>query len=147
MVTPPPYGGYAGTPPPGAYGAYAGAPPPGTYAAYPPGPQATMQYQQLPGGQTAVITTIATTGTSSLRETPATVTCQYCHNTTITQTEYKSGLLTWAICCGVSFFGCIFGCCLIPFFVDSTKVRSVRASERVPGLRVFFRLTARHDSG
>ncbi|RNA36213.1 Lipopolysaccharide-induced tumor necrosis factor-alpha factor [Brachionus plicatilis] len=38
-----------------------------------------------------------------------------------TRVSYKSGFATWTISGVIAFIGCIFGCCLIPFFVDSCK--------------------------
>ncbi|XP_059414566.1 lipopolysaccharide-induced tumor necrosis factor-alpha factor homolog [Carassius carassius] len=47
--------------------------------------------------------------------------CPVCARNVITRLEYTSGALTWLSCAGLTIFGCIYGCCLIPFCVDSLK--------------------------
>src|SRR5258708_28531886 len=47
--------------------------------------------------------------------------CHYCHRMTNTVTTPKNGLLTWLLCFVIAIVGCIFGCCLIPFFVDKLR--------------------------
>ncbi|KAI6191423.1 Lipopolysaccharide-induced TNF factor [Aphelenchoides bicaudatus] len=52
---------------------------------------------------------------------PVSVTCPQCHQNVITHVRYSPGLLAWLICAGCVIFGCIFGCCLIPFCVDDCQ--------------------------
>jgi len=47
--------------------------------------------------------------------------CQFCGAQMVTTTETQSGLLTWLLAGGLCIFGLFFGCCLVPFFIDSTK--------------------------
>ncbi|KAK7443009.1 hypothetical protein BaRGS_00040483 [Batillaria attramentaria] len=55
------------------------------------------------------------------RESPALVVCQHCHATVTTSTHYTVGLMTWAACGGIVFFGFWMGCCLIPFCINGCK--------------------------
>lgn len=59
--------------------------------------------------------------TVSFSEIPANVTCAFCGKSGMTTTRYVPGLLTWLVAGGCVFFGCIFGCCLVPFCVDGCK--------------------------
>ncbi|XP_051569782.1 lipopolysaccharide-induced tumor necrosis factor-alpha factor homolog [Myxocyprinus asiaticus] len=47
--------------------------------------------------------------------------CPVCTQNVVTRLEYSSGALAWLSCAGLAIFGCIYGCCLIPFCVDSLK--------------------------
>ena len=119
-------------------------PPPG-YPGYGP-PPGMQQYQQLPPGsgyasttyttyQPAPVVQIAQPGQTVyasvttygnlpiFRDVPVTITCRHCQVTGPTKVDFSAGLMTWLICGGVSLFGLICGCCLVPFFMDSTKVR------------------------
>ncbi|XP_006637295.1 lipopolysaccharide-induced tumor necrosis factor-alpha factor homolog [Lepisosteus oculatus] len=52
---------------------------------------------------------------------PVVMNCPACRQMITTQLEYNSGALAWLSCAGLAIFGCIYGCCLIPFCVDSLK--------------------------
>eukprot|EP01115_Flamella_aegyptia_P008861 TRINITY_DN37091_c0_g1_i1.p1 TRINITY_DN37091_c0_g1~~TRINITY_DN37091_c0_g1_i1.p1 ORF type:complete len:161 (-),score=37.55 TRINITY_DN37091_c0_g1_i1:154-579(-) len=54
-------------------------------------------------------------------ETPQRHYCQFCGNHVVTEVRYETGTLTWIAAGGLVLLGCIFGCCLIPFCVDSMK--------------------------
>lgn len=47
--------------------------------------------------------------------------CPVCTQNVITRMEHTSGALAWLSCAGLAIFGCFYGCCLIPFCVDSLK--------------------------
>jgi len=109
----------------GAYG-YEQSPPgyqaaPGAYYGSQPMPQQPVGYAQPAA---VVISAVP------LHNVPVTMQCPHCHAHITTKTEYKSGALTWLMCGGLVLFGCICGCCLIPFHMDSAKVRLLAA--RVP---------------
>ncbi|CAI9172764.1 unnamed protein product [Rangifer tarandus platyrhynchus] len=50
---------------------------------------------------------------------PVQFTCPYCMNQIVTVTTPVPGVLTWLMCTGIFVAGCLLGCCLIPFCVDS----------------------------
>ncbi|PNH06760.1 Lipopolysaccharide-induced tumor necrosis factor-alpha factor [Tetrabaena socialis] len=52
---------------------------------------------------------------------PTTVHCPTCNTMVNTTTVKEPGLGTWMIAGGLCIVGCSFGCCLIPFCVDSLK--------------------------
>ncbi|KAK7168097.1 hypothetical protein R3I94_002219 [Phoxinus phoxinus] len=47
--------------------------------------------------------------------------CPVCQQNVITRLEHTSGALVWLSCAGLAIFGCIYGCCLIPFCLDNLK--------------------------
>ncbi|XP_047465076.1 lipopolysaccharide-induced tumor necrosis factor-alpha factor homolog [Mugil cephalus] len=56
-----------------------------------------------------------------LAETPGYTQCPTCEEYVVTNTRKKVGELAWILCCLCSMFGGVAGCCLIPFYMDSTK--------------------------
>lgn len=56
-----------------------------------------------------------------LRSDPGCVQCPYCGRTGPTIVEYKSGLLAYISCVGLTAMGCICGCCLVPFVLRPTR--------------------------
>ncbi|CAF1050533.1 unnamed protein product [Adineta ricciae] len=52
---------------------------------------------------------------------PMPCTCPYCHQAIISRVENRNGALVWIIVIVLCLIGCVFGCCLIPFFMDSLK--------------------------
>ncbi|CAF0845297.1 unnamed protein product [Didymodactylos carnosus] len=95
----------------------------------PPYPTHTPQTFQ-PGLQSQYNVTVGHPPTSAVFVTqhipflgsqPASITCSVCRAQVITRVDYVSGPAAWLICFIIAMFGGIFGCCLIPFCVDSLK--------------------------
>eukprot|EP01108_Squamamoeba_japonica_P005348 TRINITY_DN41_c0_g1_i1.p1 TRINITY_DN41_c0_g1~~TRINITY_DN41_c0_g1_i1.p1 ORF type:complete len:126 (+),score=17.80 TRINITY_DN41_c0_g1_i1:115-492(+) len=57
----------------------------------------------------------------TFRESAVRCTCQFCSSQVVTSTEYVNGTLTWLASGAICLFGCVLGCCLIPFALDSCK--------------------------
>ena len=47
--------------------------------------------------------------------------CPYCHQPIITRLEKRNGAVVWLASFGLCFFGCVLGCCLVPFCVNGIK--------------------------
>lgn len=65
--------------------------------------------------------TIITTGT--VLDRPIMVKCPFCKMTVTTEIKPTTGCLTWMCCLALTVVGCVYGCCLIPFF--SNRLRDV----------------------
>ncbi|PNW80629.1 hypothetical protein CHLRE_07g325650v5 [Chlamydomonas reinhardtii] len=127
--------GYPGYPPPAPPGSY--APAQGPYA--PPGPpygpsgylypapgQPVMAaHVPYPPGTMMMVAVTAPAGPVSLPSYwppyPIEVTCPGCREKVQSVAIRAPGLGTWLIAGGICLVGCGFGCCLIPFCVDSCK--------------------------
>jgi lipopolysaccharide-induced tumor necrosis factor-alpha factor len=79
-----------------------------------PYPNPTIQQEQpLPIGNPMM---------TAAGDYPFTCTCPYCQQPIVTKAEKDSGLAVWLAAGTLCVFGCIFGCCLIPFCIDDLKV-------------------------
>ncbi|KAM9746174.1 LITAF domain-containing protein-like isoform 1-T2 [Menidia menidia] len=68
---------------------------------------------------TAPISTVTNVIVSpALQDIPAHTVCPFCQQSVVTSTEHTPGLFSWAVCAGLSIFGCWL-CCCIPFCLDS----------------------------
>lgn len=110
-------------------------PPQGYGQMYPPPPQLQPVNPPVVSVQTVYVQPGAV-----FRESPAQVLCPVCSQTVITQLEYTSGALAWLSCVGLAVFGCIYGCCLIPFCVDGLKDVTHHCPNCKKTLGVFKRL-------
>ncbi|CAF1432016.1 unnamed protein product [Didymodactylos carnosus] len=72
-------------------------------------------------GQLPATTVYVTQQVPFLGTQPAAITCPACRTQVVTNVDYVSGTAAWLICVLIAVFGGVFGCCLIPFCVDSMK--------------------------
>ncbi|XP_006867310.1 PREDICTED: lipopolysaccharide-induced tumor necrosis factor-alpha factor homolog [Chrysochloris asiatica] len=82
--------------------------------------------------QTILITRLPRRSSS----TPLQTTCPYCGSNVITVTSHVPGVITWLLCTGLFLFGCVLGCCLIPFFISG--LMDVRHSCPVCHQQLFY---------
>ncbi|XP_072568932.1 uncharacterized protein [Paramormyrops kingsleyae] len=75
--------------------------------------QAQFQQPQYVVNQQPVICS------GNLGPEPAITTCTNCRERVTTNVVYKAGTFAWVICLVFILFGLVFGCCLIPFCMDS----------------------------
>ncbi|NXS98139.1 LITAF factor, partial [Jacana jacana] len=52
---------------------------------------------------------------------PVLMCCPFCNQMIVTDLSYDPGVLTWLSCGLLCLLGCIAGCCLIPFFIDTLR--------------------------
>ncbi|XP_056091615.1 lipopolysaccharide-induced tumor necrosis factor-alpha factor homolog [Rhinichthys klamathensis goyatoka] len=141
MASAPPLetGTLVGYPPPPSYDEALGsnpmypegpyAPPADMKAPVPPyPPQAYGQMYPTPPQQGQPVTTpVVSVQTVYVQpglifgDVPVQAHCPVCQQNVITRLEHTSGALVWLSCAGLAIFGCIYGCCLIPFCVDNLK--------------------------
>ncbi|XP_060884236.1 uncharacterized protein LOC132955402 [Labrus mixtus] len=57
----------------------------------------------------------------SLGQMAAVTQCPSCHEVVFTETHEKVGEAVWTLSCFCIMFGCIAGCCLIPFFMNRLR--------------------------
>ncbi|XP_031719110.1 cell death-inducing p53-target protein 1-like [Anarrhichthys ocellatus] len=70
---------------------------------------------------------------------PALTTCPSCQTRVTTQVTYKVGRFAWLMCLVFVFCGLVFGCCLIPFFVNYFK----DTSHTCPRCKLFLHMHRR----
>ncbi|KAJ8253686.1 hypothetical protein COCON_G00202980 [Conger conger] len=127
---PPAPQGYAPGPP--APQGYAPGPPaPQGYAPGPPAPQGYTKVPQHPYPPQPVsppltspvvsVQTVYVQPGVIFGDRPVQTHCPACTQFVLTRTEFQAGTITWLSCLALSFFGCFYGCCLIPFCADSLK--------------------------
>uniref|UniRef100_A0A3B3SPK3 LITAF domain-containing protein n=1 Tax=Paramormyrops kingsleyae TaxID=1676925 RepID=A0A3B3SPK3_9TELE len=68
---------------------------------------------------TASVPTQPVICSGNLGPEPAITTCTNCRQRVTTNVVYKAGAFAWLICLAFILFGFVFGCCLIPFFMDA----------------------------
>lgn len=108
--------------------AYSDSVPPPSYPAsapYPPGPAMgppmAPSYPVQPVQPPVVVQTVYVQPSQNLSAQPVQTTCPTCQQIVVTRVRYTPGALTWISCGGLLLFGCVFGCCLIPFCIDSLQ--------------------------
>ncbi|KAM6913802.1 LITAF domain-containing protein-like [Lycodopsis pacificus] len=81
-------------------------------------PQPGIAYASAPGAPATTVTHLVVT--PALHDVPGQTVCPHCQQSVITNTEHTAGLMTWAVCGGLTLFGC-FLCCCIPFCVEACQ--------------------------
>ncbi|XP_062303695.1 lipopolysaccharide-induced tumor necrosis factor-alpha factor homolog isoform X1 [Osmerus eperlanus] len=66
--------------------------------------------------------------------------CPACAQMVVTRLEHNPGTMAWLTCAGLFIFGCIYGCCLIPFCLDGLKDVTHRCPNCSKPLGVYKRL-------
>lgn len=97
--------------------------PPQQYGYPPPAPPSNGK-SGVPVSNTCFRSTVTTATIiipADLGATSRYLVCPSCTAQITTTVTYDSGLLTWLACVGLIFIGLGWGCCLIPFCVNSCK--------------------------
>ncbi|XP_066530587.1 lipopolysaccharide-induced tumor necrosis factor-alpha factor homolog [Hoplias malabaricus] len=125
------------------------SPPPPVYCKAPQSPYPTPGYTQVyspppPGppvtNPVVSVQTVYVQPGVVFGDRPVQVFCTRCTQSVLTHVEYSSGTMAWLACAGLFIFGCIYGCCLIPFCVDSLKDVTHRCPNCTNVLGVYRRL-------
>ncbi|KAI4892199.1 hypothetical protein NFI96_024088 [Prochilodus magdalenae] len=124
--------------------------PPPVYSKAPQAPYPTQGYTQMysspppPGppvtSPVVSVQTVYVQPAVAFGELPVQAYCPHCAQSVLTRLEYSSGTMAWLTCAGLFIFGCIYGCCLIPFCVDCLKDVTHRCPNCTSVLGVFKRL-------
>ncbi|NP_001089805.1 lipopolysaccharide-induced TNF factor S homeolog [Xenopus laevis] len=77
--------------------------------------------QSVPVQPPVTVQTVYVQQAMTLYDRPVQMCCRSCNSMITTRLEYSSGALAWLSCGGLCLLGCIGGCCLIPFCIDSLK--------------------------
>ncbi|XP_073503824.1 lipopolysaccharide-induced tumor necrosis factor-alpha factor [Phyllobates terribilis] len=99
---------------------------------YPPPPHPGMEAkpmtpsppymaQPLPVQTPVAVQTVYVQQPVVFHDRPVQICCPRCRSLTTTRLVHTSGALAWLSCGGLCLLGCGFGCCLIPFCIDSLK--------------------------
>ncbi|KAM9305104.1 lipopolysaccharide-induced tumor necrosis factor-alpha factor [Gastrophryne carolinensis] len=97
-------------------------PPPGMEAKFMyPAPAPPYVVQPAPVQPPVTVQTVYVQQPITFHDRPLQMCCPYCTRMTTTRLVYSSGALAWLSCGGLCLLGCGFGCCLIPFCIDSLK--------------------------
>ncbi|XP_068102944.1 lipopolysaccharide-induced tumor necrosis factor-alpha factor [Hyperolius riggenbachi] len=77
--------------------------------------------QPVPVQTPVTVQTVYVQHPVTFHDRPVQMCCPYCTRMTTTRLVHSSGALAWLSCGGLCLLGCGFGCCLIPFCIDSLK--------------------------
>ncbi|KAK8787058.1 hypothetical protein V5799_023175 [Amblyomma americanum] len=79
-------------------------------------------YKLLTAAVPSIITRISViTVYSQWGPLPVPVICPYCRQQIVTKIVHRPGFLTWMLCGSLAALGCILGCCLVPFCINSCQ--------------------------
>ena len=67
--------------------------------------------------------------TNFFQDHPMSLTCTYCQETVVTDTQRVANRKTWCLCTTIFLLGGFLGCCLIPFCTDRFRDVEHRCSE------------------
>lgn len=82
-------------------------------------PMGAQPVAMVPGTATSVM--FVQPGVAQFPPYPVHIRCPCCGAEVQTTVRKEAGALAWLSCGGLALLGCIFGCCLIPFCMDSFK--------------------------
>ncbi|KAM3916683.1 lipopolysaccharide-induced tumor necrosis factor-alpha factor isoform 1-T2 [Leptodactylus fuscus] len=77
--------------------------------------------QPVPMQAPVTVQTVYVQQPVTFHDRPIQLCCPNCSRLTTTRLVHTSGALAWLSCGGLCLLGCGFGCCLIPFCIDSLK--------------------------
>ncbi|XP_075035902.1 lipopolysaccharide-induced tumor necrosis factor-alpha factor [Mixophyes fleayi] len=96
-------------------------PPPFGMEAKPMNTAPPYMAQPMPVHAPVTVQTVYVQQPITFHDRPIQMCCPYCSRLTNTHLQYTSGALAWLSCGGLCLLGCGFGCCLIPFCIDSLR--------------------------